>query len=373
MTMDMEYAHIAGYNGQTIYHEDEAKWYYYVRKFGNVPENKGEKLQLYSESQKSFSKWKSQLSETINAIKANPLRLVGMYHYEPRRWNYPKTTQLQGNYQKGPWTYPFGQIATKVQKGLFVGFKMYPSLGYKPLDKRLPFMHDPKDGGCFYSRCMIEGIPILTHCSPGGMTTHEIKYYMEHDNPPSQVQHPSHSSDTPPDAASTSFEQEGKAIKYFYDNYVHPRAWREVLKKYGKLKLCLAHFGGDLFPEGPDNDWIKEIIDLINEYPNVYTDISCWKLDKNKEIFKELLLNKKFDYLQDRILFGTDWYMTLLALGGKSYQSYCEEFYEFFNKIPGGRDLWIRLTFLNPFEFVRIRYFKYSFFVSHHYSKKKLI
>jgi hypothetical protein len=178
---------------------------------------------------------------------------------------------------------------------------------------------------------------------------------LEYDEPkpvyPSQVQRSSHTSDTPPDAASTSYEQEGKAIKYFYDNYVHPREWRDVLKKYRNLKLCLAHFGGDLFPEGPDNDWIKEIIDLINEFPNVYTDISCWNLDKNKEIFKGLLLNKKFDYLQDRILFGTDWYMTLLALGGKSYQAFCEEFYEFISQMPDGKDLWIRLTFLNPFEF----------------------
>ena len=43
--------------------------------------------------------------------------------------------------------------------------------------------------------------------------------------------------------------------------------------------------------------------------------------------------------------------MTLPALGGKSYQSFCNEFYEFFNSMPDGRELWIRFTFLNPFEF----------------------
>jgi|WetSurMetagenome_2_1015567.scaffolds.fasta_scaffold69472_2 hypothetical protein len=355
MTMDMEYAHIAGYNGQTIYHEDEAKWYFYKRRFGNVSENKGDKQHLLTESQKSFSKWWKQLFETKQAVITNPFSIIPMYHYEPRRWNYSKATPTDSNYQKGPWHYPLDKVATKTNKGLYIGIKMYPSLGYKPLDKRLPYMHDPKDGGCFYAQCMSDGIPILTHCSPGGMTTHEMKYYMEYDETkppyPSQQQHSMQALDTPPDATTASYDYQGKTIQYFYDNYVHPRAWHEVLKKYRSLKLCLAHFGGDLFPQGFDNDWIKEIVDLIKEYPNVYTDVSCWNLDKNKETFKELLLNKKYDYLKDRILFGTDWYMTLLALGGKSYQSFCEEFYSFILEMPDGKDLWIRFSFLNPFEF----------------------
>jgi hypothetical protein len=333
MMMDMEYAHIAGYNGQTIYHEDEEFWYYYMRESGKAPENKGKKLHLFEENLKNFVRWEKQVSDTIDALKTNPFRINAMYHYDPRRWNYSKSLKTDEAFQFGPWNYPFEEVVTKTRKGLFVGFKMYPSLGYKPLDKRLPYMHDPKDGGCFYARCMSEGIPILTHCSPGGMTTHEMKYYMELDTP------------------SISNNDKGNAIKYFYDNYVHPRAWRDVFKKYKDLKVCLAHFGGDLFPKGPDNDWIKEIIDLIHDYPNVYTDISCWNINKSKETFVDLLSHKKYNYLKDRILFGTDWYMTLLAVGGKSYQTYCEEFYELFKLIPGGRELWIRLTFLNPFEF----------------------
>ena len=132
---------------------------------------------------------------------------------------------------------------------------------------------------------------------------------------------------------------------------MHPAAWRKVLRQFPNLKLCLAHFGGDLFPSGIESDWVKEIVDLANEFPNVYTDVSCWKFSECKDMFNKILSNKQYDHLKDRILFGTDWYMTLPALHGKSYQAYCEEFYEFFNMMPGGRDLWIRLTFLNPFEF----------------------
>ena len=349
--MDMEYSHIAGFEGQTIYHEDEMPWYYYERQSGSVPENKGKKVLLPGENEKTFSVWKKQLDETITAIKSNPFRLIGMYHYDPRRWNWPQTQKYDNLRITGSWNKPFDHIATKTKKGLFAGFKMYPSLGYKPLDERLPYMHSLKEGDCFYGRCMREAIPILVHCSPGGMTTHELPYYQEFDAGKPAHSSSAHDSTAPADITAVSPDSTKAAEHHFYENYVHPAAWRKVLRQFPNLKLCLAHFGGDLFPSGAESDWVKEIIDLTNEFPNVYTDVSCWKFSECKDMFNKILSNKQYDHLKDRILFGTDWYMTLPALGGKTYQAYCEEFYEFFNMLPGGMDLWIRLTFLNPFEF----------------------
>jgi hypothetical protein len=308
--MDMEYAQIAGYLGQTIYHEDETPWYYYERVSGVLPENRGKKVLLPGENQKTFSKWWKQFKETIDAVRVNPLKIIPMYHYEPRRWNHSKSTKPDENYQQGSWAYPFDQIATKTNQGLFIGFKVYPSLGYKPLDERLPYMHDKsKEGDCFYGHCEREGIPILSHCSPGGMTTHELPYYFAYEadnhNDSSHSQQSSEHSHAPADATGVAFDGEKIARDYFYSNYVHPKAWRKVLEKFPKLKLCLAHFGGE----------------------------------------------KQYDHLKDKILFGTDWYMTLVALGGKSYKQFCEEFWAFFKELPGGMDLWMRFTFLNPFDF----------------------
>jgi hypothetical protein len=343
--MDMEYAHIMGFNGQTIYHEDETPWYFYERRNGKDPENKGKKVLLPGENQKTFSSWKKQCDETIAAIKTNPLRLIGMYHYDPRRWNFPMSVKFDDLNIKGPWDHPFSEIATKTNSGLFIGFKMYTPLGYKPLDERLPFLHDKlKDADCFYARCEREGIPILTHCSPGGMLTHEREFYIQYDG-----KEPRPETDEPMPAATK--KQLFTPETYFLKNYVHPRAWREVLIRYPKLKLCLAHFGGDEWEHGLKSDWITEIIALTKEYPNVYTDFSCWDLDKQKESFAEVLSNKQYSHLKDKILFGTDWYMTLLVLGGKSYKKFCEEFWEFFEEIPDGKELWQRFTFINPFTF----------------------
>jgi hypothetical protein len=343
--MDMEYAHITGFNGQTIYHDDKTPWYYYERRNGKDPENNGKKVVLPGENQKTFAKWEKQYLQTTDALKLNPLRLIAMYHYEPRRWNYPKSEKLAGNYQKGPWDYPFKEIATSEKPGLFIGFKIYPPLGYKPLDERLPYLHDTqKDADCFYARCEREGIPILTHCSPGGMLTHEREFYIQYDG-----KEPRPETDEPMPAATK--KQLFTPETYFLRNYVHPRAWREVLIRYPKLKLCLAHFGGDEWKHGLKSDWITEIIALTKEYTNVYTDLSCWDLDDGKETFTQVLSDKQYSHLKDKILFGTDWYMTLLVLGGKSYKKFCEEFYEFFLEIPDGKELWQRFTFINPFTF----------------------
>jgi hypothetical protein len=180
--MDMEYAWLGGFEGQAIYFENETPWYFYEREHARDKKEQWRKRLLPGENQKTFSAWKKQFDETIVAIRNNPLRLIGMYHYDPRRWNFPKSREFDGDYFNGGWDYPFNEIFSAIGKGLFIGFKLYPPLGYKPLDPRLPYLHDKlKDGDCFYARCDREGIPVLVHCSPGGMYTHEIKHYMEYD------------------------------------------------------------------------------------------------------------------------------------------------------------------------------------------------
>jgi predicted TIM-barrel fold metal-dependent hydrolase len=354
--MDMEYAHIAGLSGQTIYHEDESPWYFYARQSGVADESKGKKVLLPGENQKTFQKWEKQLTETTAAAIANPLRVFPMYGYAPQRWRSSKSTPLDPTKICGPWNYPFSQIATSKNKGLFVGFKMYNPLGSQPLDPRLPFLHDKSsDGDCFYARCEREGIPILVHCSPGGMTTHEIRYFVEHDSSKPAFLNPHlgsvESSSVPTDATAVAADPEETAIRYFYDNYVHPKAWRKVLEKFRNLKLCLAHFGGDEFKDGLKSSWVTEIIALTKEFPNVYTDLSCWDMEANKKVFLDLMMNKQYSHLHDKLLFGTDWYMTLVALGGKNYRKFCDDAWQAFGELPDGQKLWIKCTFLNPVDF----------------------
>lgn len=357
LPMDMEYAHIEGYNGKTI-------------RFNNLDP--------------LFHPWKKQIQQTIKVVVKNPWQLIPMYHYEPRRWI---------NDEKN-WKKPFGCIATKTQSGLFVGIKMYTSLGYKPLDPKLRYKplepnkqwtNTPAEELLqFYKCCAKKQIPIMVHCTPGGMYTHERELYLdeEEDN-------------------RIAKKYKDKRVQYFNDNFVHPTAWKKVLEIDDcckKLKLCLAHFSRN-------DEWRDKIIELCSHYPNVYTDISYvfylgkdeTHVKKNKkrgeknyrDIFKECLqtqLENGNKTLLDRILFGTDWYVvntkhilyddyekaklkeTKDPDGYSNYRNYCLASKEFLDKttaefrktkgkdkkplLDEEEDLWTLFTFINPFRYL---------------------
>ena len=361
MPMDMEYAHIAGYDGQTIYHTDEFPWYYHRRISGAEPEQNGLKVELPGETTKSFSHWKVQYKDTVTSAKNNPLKLIPMYHYEPRGWRGNSGSGIEKTrWDFGAWDYPFKEVVTAKQNGIFFGFKMYTPLGYQPLDPVLTHLwqHSGNKSGCYYGKCEDEGIPILAHCSPGGMTSHEMLYYRElhRENPQKYCHTPFEFQDEykkkNPDAGKNRSGQISSysadyEMEYFYRYHVHPKAWRKVLEKFPKLKLCLAHFGGDEWQKGVESDWVREIVSLMEDYPGVYADFSCHDIKKNGPAFRHVLSYAKNTPVYERLLFGTDWYMTMLALKGKGYKQFCEEYWELIDD----KDLWLRFTFLNPFEF----------------------
>ena len=342
MTMDMEYAHIAGFSGSTIYHEDrQGKYYYYHRRSAFEPEEKGEKKYFEAAEKDLFIPWRRQLAQTIAAVKGNPWKLLPMYHYEPRRWRFAAGHAFDGRRFEGAWDYPFGMVAggQRGQKGIFLGFKMYPRLGYMPLDHRCPHLAD------FYKKCAGRDIPIVTHCAPGGLTTHEDKFYKEFDV--RGAVRTAGMSSSPADATAVADTVE--PYEYFERTYGHPEGWRPVLMQVRNLRLCLAHFGGDLWSRAPGDFWIEEIVSLMREFPNVYTDISCFNIQKCGTAFERFLRDEAHSDLKSKILFGTDWYLTMAVMMGKGYARFCEEFKQFLDRIDPL--LWLRFTLINPFEF----------------------
>ena len=303
LTMDMEYAHLSGFEGKTIYHTDErGNKFFYQRKDAFHREEDGRRKNLEVEEKNRFQEWNQQIRETKEAVRNHPWDLLPLYHYEPRRWNYPQHYEVSGNLTKGSWDYPFTEVASGAapgRGGVFLGFKMYPRLGYMPLDDRCKYL--PR----FYDKCVSEDIPIMTHCSPGGMTTHDEKFYVDADGMGSIES--SDSPDAPADA--TTVARRPDPHEYFDLKYGHPQSWRKVLRGRENLRLCLAHFGGELWKKGPDDFWIQEVIDLIRSYENVYTDISCWNIVQNAPAFKEFLRNPAFNEASDnrRTLWLLSW------------------------------------------------------------------
>jgi predicted TIM-barrel fold metal-dependent hydrolase len=216
----------------------------------------------------------------------------------------------------------FSKLIQCNNTGIYWGIKIYPRLGYDPADwgaDRYPQLTE------LYKTCVEKNIPMLAHCSKGGMAIADYYNYIRYDK-----------------LSQNDEEYEpGKADETFADSFAAPANWRKVLDRYPKLKLCLAHFGGydvwkesgnfqdlDLTPPNPASEqknwkkfhnyqhWVRDIAEIIQEpkYGNVYTDLSCFVLeetfDERKHYSDNLVyLLGKYKKLKERLLIGTDWPM----------------------------------------------------------------
>ncbi len=230
----------------------------------------------------------------------------------------------------------------------FAGIKMYPALGFFPFDPRLDQL---------YAYAEKNGIPIMTHCTRVG--SQYIGARIE-----SLI--PKKAEMLGPEAGtSDEFDQVKKEIHDRIDRYYamgwvknsdigdndkacdlfgHPQNYVPVMLKYPKLKICLAHMGGDdqmLLQQMKEEEirrmkrkkresiieeleiiktdhynWASLVKDLMKRHPNMYTDIS-YTLGAlgNEKVKKEIAewldtKDQKEKPLGDRVLFGTDFYMT---------------------------------------------------------------
>jgi len=172
-----------------------------------------------------------------------------------------------------------------ISSNFFAGIKIYPPLGFDPWPEGEA--EEIEKVEYLYSYCCEKKIPITAHCNDEGFI----------------VCGPA------------------EALKY-----TSPARWEEVLKRYPKLILNLAHFGRQM--NNPTGDWAVKICSLMLKYDNLYTDFSFNGVDpKYYEAMRKLInrspqgINEK---LFKRILFGSDFMMSLLKI--QSYSKYIDQF-----------------------------------------------
>lgn len=354
-----------------------------------------------------FEDWAAQKEATLTAAIKHPFKYMPMYHYDPRRWSALDNPSQHQAEQKTflpydeprNWDEPFADIATPSKAGTFIGFKMYTALGYKPLDLKLK-----KTLNAFYERCEKDGIPILCHCSPSGMYSHDRSFYFDRELRPHREKYMTEKRDFP---KFWKKHENFDNVMGFYDEFVRPSAWKkQVLSTYKKLKLCLAHFGGGssewkdwkddtvkkrqmilmddpygtttITPQQEETfistwyqdetpkrgvaapkRWIREIVDMMLQYDNFYTDISYHFVKDHKKQLKWLI--KTYPHVKERILFGTDWYMTELddCTINKFVHSAKTALDEITKELETETnikdDLWLKFSRINPMKFFGIR------------------
>ncbi|MEE9911847.1 MAG: amidohydrolase family protein [Deltaproteobacteria bacterium] len=176
-------------------------------------------------------------------------------------------------------------------KGIFKGIKIYPPLGYLPTHPNLEPIFD---------YCSRYDIPIILHCSPGGMQNFRSRNYV------SSWTGNSHWED---------FQSVDRNKSRFY---TAPEKWLPVLDRWPDLRINFAHFGGGERLDKGDRAWMNDIIKLIRKHPHVYTDFSYHARPKLPEKIMEVVSEN--ECLNKKLMFGTDYIMILMdrKLGGLS-------------------------------------------------------
>jgi hypothetical protein len=437
LTMDMDFCHLDAYEGLHIYQEDEeGRRWYANRKDGTQryedcrrvyldsnedlpmdheetelqaqegPIDSSRQFDRYLKDQRSncFETWRQQRRRTEMVAAQNPLRLLPLYHYEPRR--YIKLEKPDA---------PFKNLVES--GGLYVGLKMYTSQGYMPKESTERGKPTGEVTRAFFSRLASEDLPLQTHCTPEGWYTHHRKLYIDlaSEEVREQYKHPIDGS-----------LDDRERMQYFQDHFVHPEAWRLVLQDNPSLRLCLAHWASDdklwrdsvadfkkptltraelrefqkwaigrngsryykniheLWPESPfagkampsvdakdtiyAKSWIRSIVELCGEYPNLYTDLSylpifnkykAWAGDEVPYWQQLVDVLRDYPYMVDKLMFGTDWYMILMDKHG--YRKWYEETIKALEEVSTALEgqwsahfLFHQFALINPIKFYRL-------------------
>lgn len=189
-----------------------------------------------------------------------------------------------------------------------LGVKLYSRNGWcpDPWGRHNEILFGPQLGDAIDKRLMALyrdaeqfRIPLLCHTSPGGW--------------------PPNGALVLPEAFRAHHQQKQTSLEAQFEDYDHittaPANWEPVLKRHPQLQVCLAHLGGGAWKTKPAKaDWIDALRQLMRKHEHVYGDVSYW-IDKEtspQAALKRLaVLIGKDAGLAQRVMFGTDWYLTM--------------------------------------------------------------
>jgi len=255
---------------------------------------------------KPVADFESQIDEVKRLKQYYPDRVFPFLGVDPRN---PRNLDFNNNVQ------------SLLESKTFSGIKLYPSHGFFPFDPRLDQL---------YSYAQQNNIPIMTHCTRSGSffignnvwslipdAPEAINAGYSMDGIYNRIQLYKHATDK-------LFKQNARICNLF----LHPENYLPVLYKYPKLKLCLAHLGGEyevlgslnnnkqekaLFEkiyalEAATKTWYQWIKEILKTYDNAYSDIS-YTLSSGQAmqtVYNDLTSG---DLPKEKVLFGTDYFL----------------------------------------------------------------
>jgi predicted TIM-barrel fold metal-dependent hydrolase len=171
----------------------------------------------------------------------------------------------------------------------FVGVKLYPPVGFAPLENATLRPREPFGPRldvalrALYATCETEEIPITAHASAGN------------------------------------------EFALGYRDLCAPDRWAPVLRAYPTLRLNFGHFGHDYGADGPQGvkaagAWIRQAARLMQAHPNVYADLSSSPMAFDQAYTARFLdylaaITAEFPKVKRRLMYGSDWWLSRLEPG----------------------------------------------------------
>ena len=167
----------------------------------------------------------------------------------------------------------------------FVGVKLYPPMGFRPLNNATKPGGPPQQDGAavdralrrLYTWCLKEDVPVTAHCNISN------------------------------------------GARDAYDGFSDPDDWATVLDEFPGLHLNLGHFGGMHGSLGPTG-WPHKIASLARDGAhepgrNLYADVGNHRTDKDEfpsyvaQLREVVFANDATRAMAGRLMYGSDWYM----------------------------------------------------------------
>ncbi|WP_342087716.1 amidohydrolase family protein [Dyadobacter sp. OTU695] len=315
--------------------------------------------------------YEGQLEGIVEVKKENPDNLLVFLGIDPRWKNTGK--ELKDTVER----YFETKIQVSAERSVypFVGLKIYPSLGFYAFDEKLKET---------FEWAAENGVPVLSHCSYlGGIYNNDTDFVNGSLNPIDVYEGKKYADTFGDGTQPPSPDKSTNVFKWIFgqnDNkrnlntcsyFLEPASYRSILEHFADkekpLKICLAHYGGDNHvleeSEGKSpgklygmiqKNWCAQIKELIYKYPDsVYTDIAYTV--GNRATHCAFFKDMKDPVLQNRLMFGTDFFLTEQIIPEKAdYNTFKTAA---MNQPIGNTNVWEMMASKNTRSFLTSKYY----------------